>query len=503
MSYNTHGYDIVLEISEKTLNSAASSAFHSSYFTSFKGNATFRSFTIPYVISLSEPPHLQLRRGAAEVRLALHVTSGRISADAVAYCNVLIGPGLKVRNVSLESARFGGYNSGTLGVALLNLILHALPLQKLLHVESVDTDMPLSRLVPASMLAGSPTLNISAQHLAAFQGSLVAALCLNSCPAEAKTEIESFAGEHDFAVSISETALNDLLVDIWPNLTAPLVEEGVIESDSSDFVKWLKQVSGIRRPFWGGSRAKVDYRAEIRPALPKVRINDHLEISDADLALKIKAHAQVPRPFSSKELSVYKMATDAKAIVEKAVIDIYASNGRLFAKVKAVEFSIDAPQHLPDLILKTAKNRLEDKILNLPPTDLTELFEKKLAIDTPIKPEFLIKNAAVADGVLTIRSEVNFTKLTTSSPFIADAATGVVHIASCPGVAAVGGAERIGYASLSDALSAGYQGARDCLKRYQHQEAVLVPDVNVGKIEAPLVDEVNVSSLTEEDSFIS
>lgn len=106
------------------------------------------------------------------------------------------------------------------------------------------------------MLAGSPTLNISAQHLAAFQGSLVAALCLNSCPAEAKTEIESFAGEHDFAVSTSETALNDLLVDIWPNLTAPLVEEGVIESDSSDFVKWLKQVSGILPAFLGRQSCK-------------------------------------------------------------------------------------------------------------------------------------------------------------------------------------------------------------------------------------------------------
>lgn len=487
MSYDTHGYDLVLEANEKTLNSAASSAFHSSYFTSFKGSARFRNFTVPYTISLSEPPFIKLRNGKADLRLALHITSGIFTADTVAYFNILVGPGIKVRNISIEDAKFWGRTSGPIAVAVLNVIVNALPLQKLLHLDSPDADMSLSVLVPASMLSGAPTFNVSAPYLSAFNGSLAAALCLNDCPLEAKTDLESFAGENDFAVSVSETALNDLLKDIWPNLAAPLVEEGKVESDSNDFISWLKQVSGIRRPFWGGSKANVEYRAEIRPDMPKVRITDAVEIYDADMALKIDAVAKMPRPFSSKNLTVYEMNTDAKALVDRAIVKIYADKGRLLARITNVEFSIDAPKSLPNLILKTAKNRLEDKIVSLPPTDITELLEQRVSANLPFQPDLVIDNVSVSPGILTIRADVSFDKLSvTSFPFIVDASSGVIHRATCPGVAAVSGADRLGYASLSDALLDGYKGSRDCLKRYQSYGSVSMPDINIGRSDETL-----------------
>lgn len=482
MGYDTHGYDLVLEANEKTLNSAASSAFHSSYFTSFKGSARFRSFTVPYTISLSEPPYIEFRNGKADLRLALHIASGILTADTVAYFNILIGPGIKVRNISIEDAKFWGRTSGPIAIAVLNIIVNALPLQKLLHLDSLDADMSLSVLVPASMLSGSPTFNISAPYLSAFNGSLTAALCLNDCPLESKTDLESFAGENDFAASISETALNDLLKDIWPNLVAPLVEEGRVESDSNDFISWLKQVSGIRRPFWGGSKANVEYRAEIRPDMPKVRITDAVEIYDADMALKIGAVAKMPRPFSSKNLTVYEMNTDAKALVDRAIVKIYADKGRLLARITDVEFSIDAPKSLPNLILKTAKNRLEDKIVSLPPTDITELLENRVSANLPFQPDLVVKSVSVSPGILTIRADISFDKFSvTSYPFIADVSSGVVHRASCPGVAAISGVDRLGYASLSDAFHDGYKGSRDCLKRYQSYGSVSMPDINIGR----------------------
>lgn len=496
MGYDTHGYDLVLEANEKTINSAASSAFHSSYFTSFKGSARFRSFTVPYSISLSEPPHIELRNGKADLRLALHITSGILTADTVAYFNILIGPGIKVRNISIEDAKFWGRTSGPIAIAILNIIVNALPLQKLLHIDSLDANMSLSVLVPASMLSGSPTFNVSAHYISSFNGGLVAALCLNECPLGVKTDLESFAGENDFAVSISEAALNDLVIDIWPNLAAPIVEEGKVESDSNDFISWLKQVSGIRRPFWGGSKANVEYRAEIRPDMPKVRITNAVEIYDADMALKIDAVARMPKPFSSKNMTVYEMNTDAKALVDRAIVKIYADKGRLLARVTDIEFSIDAPKSLPNLILKTAKNRLEDKIISLPPADITELFEKKISAGLPFQPDLTVKNASMSPGVLTIRADISFDRLSpTSYPFIADVSSGVVHRANCPGVAAISGADRLGYASLGDALNDGYKGSRDCLKRYQSYGSVAMPDINVGKSDETSLEKVETESL--------
>ena len=487
MSYDTHGYDLVLEANEKTLNSMASSAFHSSYFTSFKGTARFRSFNVPYTISLSEPPYVELRKGKAGLRLALHITSGILTADTVAYFDILVGPGIKVRNISIEDAKFWGRSSGPIAIAILNVIINALPLQKLLHLDSLDADMSLSVLVPASMLAGSPKFNISAPYLASFNGSLAAALCLNECSLGIKTDLESFTGENDLSASISEVALNDMLKDIWPNLVSPIVEEGKIESDSNDFISWLKQVSGIRRPFWGGSRAKVDYHAEIRPAMPKMRRTDNVEIYDADMNLKIHAVASMPKPFSSKDMTIYDLDTDAKAVVNNAIVKIYAENDKLFAKVSKIAFSIDAPGSFPNLILKVARSRLEEKILNMDPVDITAIFERKLSADLPFQPEFLVKGTSVSSGILTIRSDISFDKLfPTSYPFIADVSSGVVHRATCPGVAAVRGADRLGYASLGDAFGDGYKGSRDCLKRYQSYGSVAVPDINVGRTDETL-----------------
>ena len=260
-----------------------------------------------------------------------------------------------------------------------------------------------------------------------------------------------------------------------------------MESDSNDFISWLKQVSGIRRPFWGGSKANVEYRAEIRPDMPKVRITDAVEIYDADMALKIDAVAKMPRPFSSKNLTVYEMNTDAKALVDRAIVKIYADKGRLLARITNVEFSIDAPKSLPNLILKTAKNRLEDKIVSLPPTDITELLEQRVSANLPFQPDLVIDNVSVSPGILTIRADVSFDKLSvTSFPFIVDASSGVIHRATCPGVAAISGADRLGYASLSDALLDGYKGSRDCLKRYQSYGSVSMPDINIGRSDETL-----------------
>ena len=169
----------------------------------------------------------------------MHITSGILTADTVAYFDILVGPGIKVRNISIEDAKFWGRSSGPIAIAILNVIINALPLQKLLHLDSLDADMSLSVLVPASMLAGSPKFNISAPYLASFNGSLAAALCLNECSLGIKTDLESFTGENDLSASISEVALNDMLKDIWPNLVSPIVEEGKIESDSNDFISWL------------------------------------------------------------------------------------------------------------------------------------------------------------------------------------------------------------------------------------------------------------------------
>lgn len=464
---DVHGYDLVIEVDEETINSLASAAFHSSFFTSFKGNAVIRGVDFPYTVLISEPPYVELYDREITVRLAMHITSGSIRIDVVAYADIAIGPGISIKSIQTESIKFWGHSPGIIGKKVINTILNSLPLHKLLRLEDLETDIPLDSVIPSSMIYGSPTFNISAASLASFKGSIVIALCLNGCSLEKKTPLASFADGRNVAIAVSELALKDILEDIWPNLSGPIVEKGTIDSVSGEYLSWLKEVSRIKRPFWGGSKAEINYTAEIVSEIPKIRIADELEMYDTDMSMNIQATALIPKPFTSKKIPIYSLETDAKASVDRALVDVYPENGRLLAKITDMEFNINAPKSIPNLILKVARNRLESKILTLPPIDLTEIMENKIDHNIPFTPKLYVHSTSVLDSSFAVYADIDFDNVTaTSFPYVADISNNVVHTASCANVNCIKGINRRCYASLSDAFKDGFKGASDCLRRY-------------------------------------
>jgi len=358
-----------------------------------------------------------------------------------------------------------------------------------------------------------PAAQIAAGHLELVNsGCMAAAISFQEETAGDPRGIKDFTGGHDLAVGLSEASIRRILDHSWPAMPRMYRESGRAEvEDVRELVGLLRGAFdlpsrlarlGLGRRSVRADRGWVDYSLYVVPEKPDVRLSSNGVIEVSNTSMDVHAVASVRASLVATEYSgIVHRSADAVDVEERTVelynfdqllhvdliraeMRLYAERGRLMVRAVDVDFEMERlgrSSGPPQFLLDMLTNRIERMIESgMPPMDLTGMLEKKLAGRDPLRSDLIVRSVSSEEDELIIAADVLFRDVPDGPmpvpAYIVDARGGRAHLASCPHLARVREADKIGYATLAGAL-ARCPGAEDCLAAYAPESgATLAPD---------------------------